>query len=93
MKEHTRIGYQVIGTIIQAKGHCHAGHKLGERIELDVHNARGICGFLYHNAFPYLVMLQFGGGFPADWGNPDTVEIECPDKQNAVTLELNRLRE
>lgn len=40
-----------------------------------------------------LLMLQFGGGFPADWGDPDVVVLDCPDKQNAVTLEMKRSKE
>jgi uncharacterized repeat protein (TIGR04076 family) len=51
-----------------------------------------LCGFLYHDVFPYLLMLQFGGGFPADWGNPDVVEIDCIDRANTVTVELRRIR-
>ena len=31
-------------------------------------------------------MLQFGGGFPSEWGNPDVVELDCMDKTNAVTI-------
>jgi len=38
-------------------------------------------------------MLQFGGNFPASWGDQDTVEIDCMDKWNQVTLELRRVRE
>jgi len=40
--------------------------------------------------FPYILMLQFGGGFPAEYGNPDVVELECVDKVNAVKIQLRR---
>jgi hypothetical protein len=38
-------------------------------------------------------MLQFGGGFPAEWGDPDVIEMDCMDKWNLVTIELRRIRE
>jgi uncharacterized repeat protein (TIGR04076 family) len=93
VEEKPRIGNRVVGTIKGVKGSCHAGHQSGDQIELSAHDAGGLCGFLYHQAFPYIVMLQFGGGFPADWGNPDVVELDCIDKANAVTLELRRTRD
>lgn len=92
MEEHARPGHRIVGTIKGVKGSCYAGHKVGDQIELDGHRSGGLCGFLYHDAFPYIIMLQFGGGFPAEWGGPDVVELDCMDKANAVTLELRRLR-
>ncbi len=91
MPEH--VGCRVVGTIKAVKGFCHAGHREGDRLELDAHRSGSLCGFLYHDAFPYLLMLQFGAGFPADWGDPDTIEVDCIDKSNTVTLELHRIRE
>ena len=87
-----RVGHRVVGTVKAVKGSCNAGHKPGDQLELSSHNTAGLCGFLYHDAFPYIVMLQFGGGFPAEWGNPDVVELDCVDKANAVTLELRRVK-
>jgi len=85
-----QVGQKVIGTIKAVKGDCGWGHKAGDKIELSCHNTGGICGFLYHDIFPYVVMLQFGGGFPPDWGDPDVIELDCMDKYNAVTIELRR---
>jgi uncharacterized repeat protein (TIGR04076 family) len=93
MAEVKGIGYRVTGTIKAVKGTCSAGHKAGDVIELSGHNTGGVCGFLYHDIFPYVVMLQFGGGFPVEWGNPDVVELDCMDKMNAVTIELRRVAE
>jgi uncharacterized repeat protein (TIGR04076 family) len=53
MEEKNRIGYQVIGTIKEVKGHCNAGRKIGDQIQLSGHNTGGLCGFLYHEVFPY----------------------------------------
>ncbi|MGO9119382.1 MAG: TIGR04076 family protein [Desulfomonilaceae bacterium] len=93
MEEKPGFGYRVLGTIKGVKGPCNAGHKVGDELELSGHNAGGLCGFLYHQAFPYIIMLQFGGGFPAEWGNPDLVELDCMDKANMVTIELKRIRD
>ena len=93
MEEQERIGYQVIGTIKEVKGSCSAGHKAGDQIELSGHETGNICGFFYHDIFPYIIMLQFGGSFPADWGDPDIVELECMDRANAVKIELKRVKE
>ena len=90
MAEEKRIGHRVVGTIKKVKGVCSAGHKVGDRIELSGHSSGGLCGFFYHDMFPYIVMLQFGGGFPAEYGNPDIVELECVDKVNAVKIQLRR---
>lgn len=93
MAEASRIGYRVLGTIKAVKGSCNAGHKTGDEIELSGHDTGGLCGFLYHQAFPYIIMLQFGGGFPPEWGDPDVVELDCFDKANAVTIELRRTKD
>ena len=92
MEEKPRIGHRVIGTIKAVKGHCNAGHKVGDQLELSGHDTGSLCGFLYHDAFPYIIMLQFGGGFPPEWGNPDIVELDCMDKSNTVTIQLKRIR-
>jgi uncharacterized repeat protein (TIGR04076 family) len=91
--EGLKIGYRVVGTVKAVKGECNAGHKVGDRFELSVHNTGGLCGSFYHTVFPYVIMLQFGGGFPAEWGNPDILMVDCIDKMNAVTIKLERIRE
>lgn len=90
MTQEPRIGHRVVGAIKGVKGACSAGHCEGDQIELSGHSSNGLCGFLYHQAFPYIIMLQFGGGFPPEWGNPDIVELDCMDKTNTVTMELRR---
>ena len=93
MEHKPRLGYRIIGTIKKVKGSCSAGHSVGDQMELSGHDTGGLCGFLYHQIFPYLVMLQFGGGFPRQWGDPDVVEMDCFDKSNVVTIELKRIRD
>lgn len=93
MESSVKIGYRVVGTIKAVKGSCNAGHKAGDQVDLSVHNTGGLCGSFYHSIFPYVIMLQMGGGFPAEWGNPDVLVADCIDKMNAVTIELKRIRE
>ncbi|MFX0132311.1 MAG: TIGR04076 family protein [Candidatus Hodarchaeota archaeon] len=93
MAENLKIGYRIVGKIKRVKGHCNAGHKKGDQIELSAHNTGGLCGFFYHDIFPYIIMLQFGGSFPKEWGDQDVVELVCMDKFNAVTIQLKRIKE
>ena len=93
MGEEKRIGYRVLGVIKSVKGFCNAGHKVGEQIELSVHKTGGMCGSFYHDIFPYILMLQSGGGFPPEWGDPNIIELECMDRVNAVQIELKRIKE
>jgi uncharacterized repeat protein (TIGR04076 family) len=81
---------RVIATVKSVKGNCSWGHEAGDTFVVDCHDTAGLCGFLYHDIFPYLVMLQFGGGFPEEWGDPDVVTVGCTDRENLVTLELRR---
>ena len=86
-------GYNVIGTIKKVKGTCVAGHKVGDRLELHGRSSGGLCGYFYHDIFPYIIMLQYGGSFPSEWvDDPDVVEFECMDRENAVTIELRRIK-
>lgn len=84
-----QLGFRVIGTFIGLKGHCHAGHKVGDQIALSAHNANGLCGFFYYTLYPYIMMLQFGGKWPDSWGG-DVLEFDCPDRHNALTIRLTR---
>lgn len=94
MAEKPKIGYKVIGTIKSVKGFCNAGHKKGDQIELSGHETGGLCGFFYHDIFPYIIMLQFGGSFPEKWvSDPDVMELECMDRFNVVKIELRRIKE
>ncbi len=90
MSENKKKMYKIVGTIKDVKGHCTAKHKKGDVIELSGHDSGGLCGFFYHDIFPSILTLQFGGTFP--WSqDPDIVELECPDRFNAVKIELKRI--
>ncbi len=84
------VGFSVEGEILSVKGKCNCEHKEGDKFELSGHNTAGLCGFFYHDIFPYIIMLQFGGGFPVEWGGPDVLELECMDRKNSVRIRLMR---
>jgi uncharacterized repeat protein (TIGR04076 family) len=90
MAKDPKIGYKIIGTITDVKGNCNAGHYVGETFEISYHNPAGLCGLFYHDIFPDLSTLQFGGNMP--WWEGDTIEVHCPDLDNLVTMRLKRLK-
>jgi uncharacterized repeat protein (TIGR04076 family) len=90
-KENT--GFKVIATVKKATGICSWGHKEGDSFEISCWDTAGLCGLFYHDVFPRLMMLQFGGGYP--WRNPDEqdcIEMACSDPSARIVLELRRIR-
>ncbi|MGD8563990.1 MAG: TIGR04076 family protein [Desulfarculaceae bacterium] len=75
--------------VVSVKGICGAGHKAGDTLSLSCWDSGGLCGFFYHDIFPNLNVMQFGGKYP--WDNGDELTVECPDRQNAVTLKIRRV--
>lgn len=74
--------------ILDVKGECSAGHRKGERFSISCYESGGLCGFFYHDIFPTLSVMQFGGRYP--WASEDEMVLECPDRENAVTLKISR---
>lgn len=90
-EQHPQVGHKIMATIKDVKVDCGWGHKVGDSFEVSGHNTGNMCGFFYHDIFPYITMLQFGGGFPEEWGGGDAVELECMDRYNVVKVELRRV--
>ncbi len=82
------VGYKITATVTGVKGNCSAGHEVGETFEISCHNGTGLCGWFYHDIFPNLQTFQFGGKLP--WWQGDTIQVQCPDTYNLVTLKLER---
>ncbi|MBW2015381.1 MAG: TIGR04076 family protein [Deltaproteobacteria bacterium] len=76
----------VKGKIVSVKGECSAGHRAGDILEISCWDTGGLCGFFYHDIFPTLNVMQFGGRYP--WGPADEMVLECPDRKNLVTLKI-----
>lgn len=77
------------GEVISVKGACSAGHKEGDSFRIGCWDSGGLCGFFYHDIFPNLNVMQFGGKYP--WGSADEMILECPDRQNAVTIRIRKV--
>ena len=74
--------------VISVRGDCSAGHKVGDKLKLGCWDPGGLCGFFYHDIFPNLSVLQFGGKYP--WSQGNELTLECPDKFNAITIKLKK---
>ena len=92
-KSTTFPGHKVIARVKSVKGKCSWGHEEGDTFNINCQDTAGLCGMFYHDIFPYIAMLQFGGGLPEEWGGPDVVTVVCVDRTNRVTLELCREEE
>lgn len=90
MAKDPGIGYKMEATITGVKGNCNADHKVGEKFEISCHNPGGLCGWFYNQIFPNLQTFQFGGKLP--WWQGDTIELQCPDTFNLVTMKLVRIK-
>ena len=87
-KRTTFPGHKVIATVKSVKGNCSWGHEAGDTSNINCHDNAGLCGYFYHDIFPYIIALQFGGSEP--WGGSATMVLECMDRRNAVKIELRR---
>jgi uncharacterized repeat protein (TIGR04076 family) len=74
--------------VVNVVGKCTVGHKKGDKLVLSCYDSGGLCGFFYHDIFPSLSVLQFGGSYP--WSRDGSLTLECPDRKNAVTLRVRR---
>lgn len=81
------VGKKVTGTILSVQGECTRGHKAGDKFQLSGYTPDGLCGYFYHEIFPFILMLQFGGKFPEDWGG-SVLEFNCPDSVNITRIVL-----
>ena len=83
--------YDVAVKVISQKGHCGAGHKVGDEWVMGQNTPAGICLSALYSIFPNAKVLRFGGGFP--WrDDPATTTVACPDANNPVVFELRRLQ-
>ena len=86
------VGNKIFGTVIGVKGKCNASHEVGDKFELSCYQSDGLCGFFYHFLFPRLSVMQFGGKFPWWTEGQNIFEVECPDRKNVVSLQLEIIR-
>jgi uncharacterized repeat protein (TIGR04076 family) len=88
MAQDPEIGNKIVATVIGVKDFCSAGHKVGDSFEISCYKCNELCGFFYHSIFADLQTFQFDGNLP--WWEGDTIELQCPDSYNQVTIKLER---
>lgn len=80
---------KLTATVVEAKGECVCGHKLGDTFELSMMSSCGLCGGFYHDIFPVISTYQFGGTYP--WfPDKDVFFSRCADPENEVVLKVVR---
>ncbi len=72
----------------QSKAHAAQAIAPGIRFNISCWDTGGLCGFFYHDIFPNLNVMQFGGKYP--WGSADEMVLECPDRENLVKIRIKR---
>ncbi len=83
------MGYELKGKIIGQKGHCNAGHRVGEEFDFSSRKCPDICGSFFHDISPTIRAMKFGADI--DWLKDKNVAIAvCPDHENPVVIELRR---
>lgn len=79
---------KIMATVMKMDGVCNAGHKIGDTFELSCHKTGGLCGFFYHDLFPRISVIQYGGRYPW-WSEDQTIfEFVCQDNKVNLTLRL-----
>lgn len=84
-------GFKLVGRISMIKGTCSAGHKVGDEFDLSGHLAPPLCATFYHDIWPWVQTFKYGGELPY-LKDKDFLVLQCPDWQNAVRIELRRMR-
>ncbi len=76
---------KMIIEVVQAKGKCTFGYKLGDKWETQgLKCIPGFCGAAFHTAFPALFALNFGAKF-FFMQNPASIDtVTCPDGGNII---------
>ena len=77
-----------VAEVLSVKGKCSAGHNAGDRFEINTHKTGGICGYCYHELFPTMMNMCYGGKIP--WMNNLEFKYECPDSWNLVTFKVTK---
>jgi len=78
--------------VTSQKGHCEAGHKVGDEWLVGEKAPEGLCIFAFGSLLPFITPLMFGASFPWE-KDPDMTTVACPDAENPVTFEISRVRD
>jgi uncharacterized repeat protein (TIGR04076 family) len=78
--------------VISQKGHCEAGHRVGDEWLVGEKTPEGMCIFAFGSLLPFITPLMYDGSFPWE-KDPDKTTAACPDGENPVIFEISRLHD
>ena len=78
--------------VISQKGHCEAGHRVGDEWLVGEKTPEGLCIFALGSLLPFITPLMYDGSFPWE-KDPDVSTAACPDAENPVVFEIRRVRD
>jgi uncharacterized repeat protein (TIGR04076 family) len=90
--KETNMFYDVTVKIVSQKGHCTAGHEVGQEWVVGPHTPAGICVSAFNSLIPTIRVLRYNGFY----GSSPSVEttqhtIACSDAVNPVIFEVRRI--
>jgi len=77
-----------LAKVVSIEKSCSAGHKVGDEFAINTHKTDRICGYCYHDLFPTLMNMCYGGKIP--WQNNDEFIYNCPDSYNNVKFNIKK---
>ncbi|HJX37334.1 MAG TPA: TIGR04076 family protein [Anaerolineae bacterium] len=85
--------YKVQLTVIDQRGTCSFGHKVGDVITFTERGIEGeICFSALYSVLPKVMAMRYGAEFP--WlKDRDVATHACPDAYNPLVFEVRRIRE
>jgi len=77
---------------IRGGGKCSFNLKVGDEFEFEHLPPQNFCHWAFHSMLPLITALRFGADVP--WEKTKGVgRICCPDPDNTVIFEINRIEE
>jgi uncharacterized repeat protein (TIGR04076 family) len=76
--------------ITMVEGSCRSGHhKIGDSWIVESVTPEGICLYAWDRIRTYIMHLEMNGEF---WGDePNKFRIHCPDYENGIILEIEKI--
>jgi uncharacterized repeat protein (TIGR04076 family) len=84
--------YKLTAKVISQKGTCSAGHCVGDEFVLGEKTPENMCSWAFQTIFPFYSVLRFGGTFPWE-KDRDKAVVACPDPDNPIVFEIQRIKE
>lgn len=89
---HSDTGFRIVASVIRQKGHCAAGHQIGDEVIFDGQTVQGkVCIHALCSFLPKVFAMRYGAEF-AWLDDQDVATHACPDAWNPVVFEIRRIR-